>query len=70
MQGEMRHGILVMNGKMVVEMSSELSDTIPRDDFSKNYFLAKSFPIAKAFLIVKAFPIEFAVRGQSSGFSD
>lgn len=29
----MRHGILVMNGNMIVEMSSELSDTIPRDDF-------------------------------------
>lgn len=31
----MRHGILVMNGNMIVEMSSELSDTIPRDDFKK-----------------------------------
>lgn len=32
----MRHGILVMNGNMIVEMSSELSDSVPRDDLKIN----------------------------------
>lgn len=60
----MRHRILVMNSNMIVEMSSQLSDTVPRDDFLKKKILAKAFPVAKAF------PIEFTARGQLSGFSD
>lgn len=31
----MRHGILVMNGHMIVEMSSELSESVSRGDFLK-----------------------------------
>lgn len=31
----MRHGILVMNGNMIVEMSSELSESVSRGDFFK-----------------------------------
>lgn len=61
---EMRYRILVMNGNIIVEMSSELSDTVPRDDLKKKKILAKAFPVAKAF------PIEFNARGQFSGFSD
>lgn len=38
-----------MNGNRIVEMSSELSDTIPRDYFFKKNPLAKAFPIAKLF---------------------
>lgn len=38
MGGEMRYRILVMNGNMIVEMSSELSDAVPRDDFKKKKF--------------------------------
>lgn len=46
-----------MNSNMIVEMSSELSDTGTRDDFFKKKFLAKAFPVAKAF------PTEFTARG-------
>lgn len=47
-----------MNSNMIVEMSSELSDTGTRDDFfKKKKFLAKAFPVAKAF------PTEFTARG-------
>lgn len=35
---EMRYRILVMNGNIIVEMSSELSDTVPRDDLKKKKF--------------------------------